>query len=287
MAVAVPVLVLRVALVGRDQLGQHPGERVDLVLAELSPGSRGREVSSRAPARARAGSQSEPSSGARGSFRPASELRQGLVERRAAGRTRGQRDSPALRRGGGTALQPIPARGARRPAKPSVASDVGVGFSIASDISAARIACAAFLRSGAPVLLTGSVRAALSAAYPNVVLFGGLFWIDARLGTAARPGTGALRGRGGAPPRRSGPATAAVDPDGKRGRRSGAVRADGSTAMARSGSPGLRSVTARAGSTLRPGSWGRPIGAIKSRILAGDWDGAAADARWATRGRRG
>jgi tetratricopeptide (TPR) repeat protein len=30
-----------------------------------------------------------------------------------------------------------------------------------------------------------------------------------------------------------------------------------------------------------PGSWGRPIGAIKSRVLAGDWDGAAADARWA------
>jgi hypothetical protein len=29
-----------------------------------------------------------------------------------------------------------------------------------------------------------------------------------------------------------------------------------------------------------PGSWGRPIGAIKSRILAGDWDGAADDARW-------
>ncbi|MBA2383232.1 MAG: hypothetical protein H0V68_01005 [Actinobacteria bacterium] len=30
-----------------------------------------------------------------------------------------------------------------------------------------------------------------------------------------------------------------------------------------------------------PGSWGRPIGAIKSRILADDWDGAAADSRWA------
>jgi hypothetical protein len=29
-----------------------------------------------------------------------------------------------------------------------------------------------------------------------------------------------------------------------------------------------------------PGSWGRPIGAIKSRILAGDWEGAADDARW-------
>jgi tetratricopeptide (TPR) repeat protein len=30
-----------------------------------------------------------------------------------------------------------------------------------------------------------------------------------------------------------------------------------------------------------PGSWGRPIGAIKSRILAGDWTGAENDARWA------
>ena len=30
-----------------------------------------------------------------------------------------------------------------------------------------------------------------------------------------------------------------------------------------------------------PGSWGRPIGAIKARILAGDWAGAEADARWA------
>ena len=31
----------------------------------------------------------------------------------------------------------------------------------------------------------------------------------------------------------------------------------------------------------REGSWGRPIGAIKSRVLAGDWEGAEADARWA------
>jgi hypothetical protein len=30
-----------------------------------------------------------------------------------------------------------------------------------------------------------------------------------------------------------------------------------------------------------PGSWGRPIGAIKSRILAGDWPGAEGEARWA------
>ena len=30
-----------------------------------------------------------------------------------------------------------------------------------------------------------------------------------------------------------------------------------------------------------PGSWGRPIGAIKARLLAGDWDGAEAAADWA------
>jgi hypothetical protein len=30
-----------------------------------------------------------------------------------------------------------------------------------------------------------------------------------------------------------------------------------------------------------PGSWGRLIGAVKSRILAGDWGGATEDARWA------
>jgi hypothetical protein len=30
-----------------------------------------------------------------------------------------------------------------------------------------------------------------------------------------------------------------------------------------------------------PGSWGRPIGALKARILAGDWAGAADEARWA------
>jgi hypothetical protein len=29
-----------------------------------------------------------------------------------------------------------------------------------------------------------------------------------------------------------------------------------------------------------PGSWGRPTGALKARILAADWDGAAEDARW-------
>jgi hypothetical protein len=30
-----------------------------------------------------------------------------------------------------------------------------------------------------------------------------------------------------------------------------------------------------------PGSWGRPIGAVKARVLAGDWEGAEEDALWA------
>lgn len=30
-----------------------------------------------------------------------------------------------------------------------------------------------------------------------------------------------------------------------------------------------------------PGSWGRPIGALKSRLIAGDLEGAREDARWA------
>ena len=30
-----------------------------------------------------------------------------------------------------------------------------------------------------------------------------------------------------------------------------------------------------------PASWGRPIGAVKARLLAGDWDRARADAEWA------
>lgn len=30
-----------------------------------------------------------------------------------------------------------------------------------------------------------------------------------------------------------------------------------------------------------PGSWGRPIGALKARLLAGDWPGAEGEARWA------
>ncbi len=38
---------------------------------------------------------------------------------------------------------------------------------------------------------------------------------------------------------------------------------------------------ASAGADAPPGSWGRPIGAMKAGLLVGDWDGAEADARWA------
>ncbi|MBA2741719.1 MAG: hypothetical protein H0U46_06890 [Actinobacteria bacterium] len=31
-----------------------------------------------------------------------------------------------------------------------------------------------------------------------------------------------------------------------------------------------------------PGSWGRPIGSMKSRLMAGDWRAAREDARWAS-----
>ena len=50
---------------------------------------------------------------------------------------------------------------------------------------------------------------------------------------------------------------------------------------ARCGSCARPSATARAGRTRRAGSWGRPIGAMKSRLIAGDREGALADARWA------
>jgi hypothetical protein len=36
-----------------------------------------------------------------------------------------------------------------------------------------------------------------------------------------------------------------------------------------------------------PGSWGRPIGAIKALVLAGDWAGAAEASRWAIAERAG
>ena len=42
-----------------------------------------------------------------------------------------------------------------------------------------------------------------------------------------------------------------------------------------------RALSRELGSTHLPDSWGRPIGAIKSRLIAGDREGALEDARWA------
>ena len=100
------------------------------------------------------------------------------------------------------------------------------------------------------------------------------------MGRVARACARAVRGRDSAAPRRSGPATAAADPDGERRRRSGADCAEAH----RDGAKWFSRAAERYRESWEhapPGSWGRPIGAIKSLILAGDWDGAAAAARWA------
>ena len=62
-------------------------------------------------------------------------------------------------------------------------------------------------------------------------------------------------------------------------------------AMLMSGDPEAADWFARAAERYReswadapPGSWGRPIGAIKARLMAGDRTGAEADARWALEG---
>ncbi len=62
-------------------------------------------------------------------------------------------------------------------------------------------------------------------------------------------------------------------------------------AMLMSGDPEAADWFARAAERYReswadapPGSWGRPIGAIKARLMAGDRSGVEADARWALEG---
>ncbi len=88
-AVPVSVLVLRVALVGRDQLGEHPGERVDLVLAELRPGGGRRGLHREDALESEQESEANLPAG-RGCFAAGVELRQSLVQRRTARCTGGQ-----------------------------------------------------------------------------------------------------------------------------------------------------------------------------------------------------
>ena len=126
---------------------------------------RSRAASRRARARARAGGRSGPSSPATAcGGRPRS--RRAPRRARRDGPSRGPAPRPDLRRGGGRARLPIPARGARRrsarPARPTcVSGSVSLLTSAQHEDGGA-----AFLRSGAPVLVPGSGRAALDAAYP-------------------------------------------------------------------------------------------------------------------------
>ena len=114
-AVAVPVLLLLgLALVRGDQLGQHPGERVDLVLAQLGAGGGGGRLSRRGRAPGRAGGRSGPSSAARASCgRPRS--RRALRRAPRGGRCRARALRPDPRRRRGAARRPSPARGTRWP----------------------------------------------------------------------------------------------------------------------------------------------------------------------------
>jgi hypothetical protein len=81
-----------------------------------------------------------------------------------------------------------------------------------------------------------------------------------------------------------------ADPDVRQRQLTRLGNAAGAVGLSRlaAGEPGADEWLLRAAERYReswehapPGSWGRPIGAIKSRLLAGDQDGAARDAAWA------
>ena len=99
-AVAAPVgaavaVLLGVALGRGDELGEHPGERVDLMPAQLGPGGGPRRVLRQDALEP----EHEPVPDLpprRGAGEPCVHLLQGVVERGAAGRTRGERDRRVL-----------------------------------------------------------------------------------------------------------------------------------------------------------------------------------------------
>ena len=154
-AVAVAVLV-GVALVRGDQLGQHPGERVDLVAAQLGAG---REL----PARRRehaleAEHEAVADPPARRRRRGAGvDLGERVVERRAArgARARARRagSSPAWRNGSPYQAWARSAAASR----PSAGSDVDVGLSVASRAYAQHTMCVL-------LSLRGSARSRVSGA---------------------------------------------------------------------------------------------------------------------------
>ena len=162
--------------------------------------------------------------------------------------------------------------------KPSGASDVSVGFSIFSicrstDCGAASSECGL-------VLVPGSGRVAPSQ-HIQLRAAGKPYPRDApnwnELGSRARERY------------EDGGARLPDDPDARQRQLTRMGNAAGAAGLAElmDGGDG-REWFARAAERYRESfeqapaeSWGRPIGAIKARILAGDWEGAAADARWA------
>ena len=99
----------------------------------------------------------------------------------------------------------------------------------------------------------------------------------------ARARAGALRGRRCAAARRSGRAAAPAHAHGQRGVGGGSLAAHARSARRRrtSGSCARPRRYRESWPDAPPGSWGRPIGAMKSRLIAGDLAGARDDARWA------
>ena len=103
----------------------------------------------------------------------------------------------------------------------------------------------------------------------------------AGLGGAVRARGRAVRGRRGAARRRIRRAAAPADADGQRGVGRRALPADAGRGRGASGSTRAAERWRESYADAPPGSWGRPIGAIKALILAGDWAGAEEAARWA------
>ena len=138
-AVPVPVAVLLgVALIRGDQLGQHSGERIDLVAPEIGSRLPSAASAPRARARGRASGRSAPSSRLDGVRLPASISATRVVECAAGARCRERGRQRGPRRRAGTARRTRPERGARRPRKPSAGSDDGcVGLKSVSCICAA------------------------------------------------------------------------------------------------------------------------------------------------------
>ena len=222
-AVAVPVAVrLVVALARGDELGEHPGERVDLVAAERGAGGGARlRLGEHALEAEQEAVADLPLRGRRG--QAGVHLGDCVVERAAAGCALGRATRPGPRPRGGTARPPTLPRGVAEATTGSAASGGPVGCGIASCICAARFGAA---------IPSRDTRSALnfpwaSGAASKHTLLAGIVNVRARAptcpcrrrwqtGSTARP---RRRARRPAPPRRGRAGPARRRPRGSRLRR--------------------------------------------------------------------